>query len=201
MVSILLVANNFLKSVHFSLSLNNNHLNKKLSIMKLTKLLMAIAIVTTVSFVSCKPKDADIQAAVETKLKAMPDMLTGTPTVSVADGVATLGGECKDEMCKSACEKAASEVKGVKSVVNNFTLPAPPPSPVAAPASVTTVLDAAAQQKVTDGLKDIKGVTVEFEGEKAMLSGEVTKADRMKIMQMLASAKVKSDVSKLTDKK
>ena len=52
-----------------------------------------------------------------------------------------------------------------------------------------------------DGLKDIKGVTVAFEGEKAVLTGEVTKADRMKIMQMLAAAKVKSDVSKLADKK
>ena len=52
-----------------------------------------------------------------------------------------------------------------------------------------------------DGLKDIKGVTVEFSGEKAILMGEVTKADRMKIMQMMASANVKSDVSNLTDKK
>lgn len=168
--------------------------------MKLTKLLMAVAIVTTVSFVSCKPKDADIQTAVEAKLKTMPDMLTGA-TVDVKDGVATLSGECKDEMCKAACEKAAGEVKGVKSVVNNFTLPAPPPPPAAAPASLTTVLDAATQQKVKDGLKDIKGVAVEFDGEKAVLSGEVTKADRMKIMQMLSSAKVKSDVTKLTDKK
>ena len=168
--------------------------------MKMTKLLMAIAIVTTVSFVSCKPKDADIQAAVEAKLKTMPDMMTGAATVSVAEGVATLSGECKDEMCKAACEKAAGEVKGVKSVVNNFTIPAPPPPPPA-PASLTTALDEATQQKVKDGLKDIKGVTVEFAGEKAVLTGEVSKADRMKIMQMLASAKVKSDVSKLTDKK
>lgn len=168
--------------------------------MKMTKLLMAIAIVTTVSFVSCKPKDADIQSAVEAKLKAMPEMVKGA-TVEVKDGVATLSGECMDGMCKAACEKAASEVKGVKSIVSNFTIMPPPPPPVAAPASLTTVLDAATQQKVKDGLKDIKGVTVEFAGEKAILTGEVSKADRMKIMQMLASAKVKSDVSKLADKK
>ena len=168
--------------------------------MKLTKLLMAAAIVTTVSFVSCKPKDADIQTAVEAKLKTMPEMMSTAAVVSVTEGVATLSGECKDEMCKAACEKAAGEVKGVKSVVNNFTLPAPPP-PVVAPASVTTVLDAATQQKVKDGLKDIKGVTVEFAAEQAILTGEVSKADRMKIMQMLSSAKVKSDVSKLMDKK
>jgi hyperosmotically inducible periplasmic protein len=168
--------------------------------MKLKKLLMAAAIVTTVSFVSCKPKDADIQTAVEAKLKTMPDMMTTAAVVSVTDGIATLSGECKDEMCKAACEKAAGEVKGVKSVVNNFTIPAPPPPPPP-PASLTTALDAATQQKVKDGLKDIKGVTVEFSGEKAVLTGEVSKADRMKIMQMLSSAKVKADVSKLMDKK
>jgi hyperosmotically inducible protein len=168
--------------------------------MKLTKLLMAIAIVTTVSFVSCKPKDADIKTAVEAKLNAMPDMIKGA-TVDVKDGVATLSGECKDDMCKMECEKVAKEVKGVKSVVANFTLPAPPPAVVAPPASLTTTLDAATQQKVKDGLKDIKGVTVEFDADKAVLSGEVSKADRMKIMQMLGAAKVKSDASKLTDKK
>ena len=56
-------------------------------------------------------------------------------------------------------------------------------------------------QHYCDGLKDIKGVIVEFNGEKAVLTGEVSKADRMKIMQMLSTAKVKSDVSKLMDKK
>ena len=45
------------------------------------------------------------------------------------------------------------------------------------------------------------GVSVEFSGDKAILSGEVTKAGKMKIMQILASAKVKYDVSKLMDKK
>ena len=167
--------------------------------MKITKLLMAVAIVSTVSFVSCKPKDADIKTAVETKLKAMPDMVTDA-TADVKDGVVTIGGVCKDDMCKTAIEKATAEVKGVKSVINNSTI-APPPPPPAAPASLTTTLDEATQQKVKDGLKDINGVTVEFAGEKAVLTGEVTKANRMKIMQMLASAKVKSDVSNLKDKK
>ena len=119
--------------------------------------------------------------------------------VDVKDGVVTLTGECKDDLCKAMCAKTTSEIKGVKSVVNNCTVPAP--IVIDVPASVTTVLDAATQQKVKDGLKDIKGVSVEFNADKAMLTGEVTKADRMKIMQMLASAKVKSDVSKLTDKK
>lgn len=166
--------------------------------MKLTKLMMAIAVVLTISFVGCKPKDADIKAAIEKKISETPDM-AGT-TVTVAEGVATISGECKDEACKAMCQKEVAAVKDVKNVVNNCTvkpvaLPEPPP------ASVTTVLDAATQQKVKDGIKDIKGVTVEFVGEKAVFAGDVTKADRMKIMQMLGSAKVKSDVTKLLDKK
>lgn len=167
--------------------------------MKLTKVLMALIVVASFAFVSCSPKDADIKAKIETALKADP-MMSST-TVDVKDGVATISGECKDDACKSMCEKTVAGIKGVKSVVNNCTVAPPPPPPVAPPASVTTVLDEATQQKVKDGLKDIKGVTVTFDGEKAMLAGEVTKADRMKIMQMLASAKVKSDVSKLMDKK
>jgi hyperosmotically inducible periplasmic protein len=165
--------------------------------MKLTKLLMAVAVLATLTFVSCKPKDADIKASIEAALKADP-MMTNT-TVDVKDGVATISGECKDDACKAMCEKTVAGIKGVKPpVVNNCTVAPPPPPP---PASVTTTLDAATMQKVKDGLKDLKGITLDFAGDKAVLAGEVTKADRMKIMQMLASAKVKSDVSKLMDKK
>ena len=166
--------------------------------MKLTKLLMAVVVSATMLFVSCKPKDADIKAAVEKALNADPTM--ASTTVDVKDGVVTIGGECKDEACKAHCEETAKAVKGVKSVVNNCMI-APPPVVVAPPASLTTVLDEATQQKVKDGLKDMPGVTVEFVGDKAVLKGEVTKSQRMTIMQLLASAKVLSDVTGLTDKK
>ena len=164
--------------------------------MKLTKLLMVVAVSATMLFVSCKPKDADIKAAVEKALKADP-MMSNT-TVDVKDGVVTMGGECKDDACKAGCEKIAAGVKGVKSVVNNCTVAPPPPPP---PASLSTTIDATKMQQVKDGLKDIAGVTVEFVGDKAVLKGEVTSANRMKIMQMLAAAKVLSDATGLTDKK
>ncbi len=166
--------------------------------MKLTKLLMVVVVSATLFFVSCSPKDSDIKAKIEEAIKADP-MMAGA-MVDVKDGVATITGAMKDSACKAMCEKMIGGIKGVKSVMNNCTVAAPVVV-IAPPASLTTVLDAATQQKVKDGLKDIKGVTVEFSEDKAMLSGEVTKADRMKIMQMLASAKVKSDVSKLMDKK
>lgn len=167
--------------------------------MTLTKGLLAVAIAATVGFVSCKPKDADIKAEIDKAIQTNADM--NAVTASVSEGVVTLGGTCKDDDCRAKCVKAIGEMKGVQSVVNNITLPPPPPPPAPEPASVTTVLDETTQQKVKDGLKDIAGVTVSFEGDKAVLAGEVTKANRMKIMQMLAAAKVKSDVSKLTDKK
>ncbi|MBS1731856.1 MAG: BON domain-containing protein [Bacteroidetes bacterium] len=167
--------------------------------MKFSKVLPAIVIASALTFSSCQPKDADVDASVEKVLNADP-MMAGT-MVEVKDGVATITGECKDDACKAACEKAVAAVKGVKSVVNNCSVAPPPPPPPAPPASLSTTLDEATQQLVKDGLKDIKAVSVEFLGDKAVLSGEVSKADRMKIMQMLAAAKVKSDVTRLTDKK
>lgn len=166
--------------------------------MKLIKVLLAVFISATIGFVSCKPKDEDIKANIEKSIQSNADM-TGL-TADVKDGVVTLGGTCKDEVCKTKCAVAVKDMKGVKEVVNNISLPAPPPPPPA-PASLTTTLDDATQQKVRDGLKDIKGVTVEFTADKAVLTGEVTKANRMKIMQMLAAANVKTDVSNLMDKK
>lgn len=117
-------------------------------------------------------------------------------SVDVKDGVVTMSGECMDDACKAMCEKTVAGIKGVKSVINNCSvMPA-----VAPPASLSTVLDETTQQTVKDGLKDIDGVTVEFAGDKAILKGAVSKADRMKIMQMMAAAKVMSDVTGLTDK-
>ncbi len=167
--------------------------------MKITKISLAAAIIVAVAFTSCKPKDADIQAGVETALKAEPK--SATTKVEVKDGVVTLSGECGDADCKANCEKLASAVKGVKPpVVNNLTV-TPPPAPVVAPASTTTVMDAKVMQTIKDGLKDIKGVVVDFATGKPVLSGEVTAADRMKIMQMQSSAKVMFDVTKLMTKK
>ena len=116
--------------------------------MKLTKGLLAVAIAAITGLTSCGPKDADIKAEIDKSIQANADM-TGL-TASVNEGVVTLSGTCKDEECKTQCVKAVGEMKGVKSVVNNITLPAPPPPAVQEPASVTTALDEATQQKVKD---------------------------------------------------
>ncbi|MEO7309638.1 MAG: BON domain-containing protein [Chitinophagaceae bacterium] len=166
--------------------------------MKMVKnLFSAVMLTATIAMVapSCKPKDADVQTKVAEALKSTPGV-----TVSVTDGVATLTGEVQDEATKAAAETAAKGIADVKSVVNNLTVAAPPPPP---PASMTTLLDEATQQKVKDGLKDMASVTLAGFTEKgAIINGEVTPAQNMKIKQMLASAKVMLDASsKLVIKK
>lgn len=86
----------------------------------MSKLLLAVAVAATISFARCSPKDADVQASIETKLNAKPDM--SGAKVQVKDGVVIIAGECRDESCKADCEKTAQEVKGVKSVINNLTI-------------------------------------------------------------------------------
>lgn len=167
--------------------------------MKFSKVLIGLAIAVLMGAVSCKPKDADIKAAIETSVSSLATGVNGV-VFDVKDGVATISGEAKDEVTKDALATAVAAVKGVKSVVNNVTVAAPPPAPVAAPVVETTTIDTATQQKVKDGLKDIQGVIVDFVGDKAVISGTIAKKDRMKIMQILAAANVKSDVTKLTDK-
>src|ERR1700712_4446922 len=129
--------------------------------MTFTKVLMGLAIAISVGVVSCKPKDADVKAAIETSVSSVAASVNGA-AFNVKDGVATISGEAKDEATKAALATAVAALKGVKSVVNNVTIAAPPPPPTVVPASVATVLDATTQQKVKDGLKDIKGVIVEF---------------------------------------
>lgn len=164
--------------------------------MKITKITMAAALMLAVAFTSCKPKDADVKTAIETALKADPS--AATTMVDVKDGVATISGVCKDDACKAGCEKLVAGIKGVKSVVNNCTVI--PPAP--APASLTTTLDAATQQKVKDGLKDMKTLVLQgFSGKGAIINGEISKEGKTKLMQMLASAKVMLDAaSKITMK-
>jgi hyperosmotically inducible periplasmic protein len=160
-------------------------------------LFMALAAFTLITLSqSCKKKltDEGIQKAASEQIAKMADMKGAA--VTVKDGIATVTGECKDQACSDKCKKALEDAKieGVKSIEWKCTL-APPP-----PASLTTTMDAKTMQKVKDGMKDIKGVTVSFAGDKVVLEGAITDADRMKVMQMLNAANLKSDVTKLMKK-
>lgn len=165
--------------------------------MKISKVLIAVAIITTTGFLSCKPKDGDIKAAIETKLNSMPGMAGAT--ADVKDGVATLSGQCKDATCKAECEASAQGVKGVKSVINNLNIAAPPPPPpTAEPVAIAT--DDALEKGVTDATKDFASVKADVNDGVVTLTGNIRKADLQKLMMTLNSLKPKKIENKLTVK-
>ncbi len=121
--------------------------------MKITKIFLAVFLSASTLFFSCKPKDSDVQAKITEKFASTPECAGASATV--ADGVATLTGEVKDDMCKNMAEKTAKDVKGVKSVVDNLTVtPA-----VVAPTTPVTAPDDALTQGVKDATKDFPTVT------------------------------------------
>lgn len=162
--------------------------------MKFMKIPLALALALAIGFTGCKPKDADIKTAIETKMKADPDM-SGT-TVEVKDGVATISGECKDEACKAKCEAAVKDVKGVKSVVNNCTVAAAPvvftPPVIAADDPLT--------KAVTDAIKDFSTVKADVKDGVVTLTGEIKKDGLQKLMMALNALKPKKIENKLTVK-
>lgn len=162
--------------------------------MKISKLLMGLTLVLAIGFTSCKPKDADIKKNVETAISTNPD--AGSVVVTVDKGVATLTGEVKDEATRASVEAAAKGVKGVTSVVNNTTPPAPQvvEAPIIAPTDALTA-------GVKDATKDFPTVnaTVDAEGV-VTLTGELAKNKLVTLMQALNTLKPKKIENKLTIK-
>ena len=149
--------------------------------MKKTSLIsmLALALLHEEGVSSCKPKDADIQKAVQTAIAANPDA-AGVAAV-VEKGVVTLTGEVKDEAASVALNALAAGQKGVKSVVNSLTVV--PPAPVIS----------ASDQVLIDGLitalKDNPTVTTAVKDGIITMTGEVKKADLPKILQKISALK------------
>ncbi|MBK8710321.1 MAG: BON domain-containing protein [Niastella sp.] len=159
--------------------------------MKLTKVFLALLVAGTVSFVSCKPKDADVKAAIDKVLVVNPDFTNAT--VTVTNGVATLAGEVKDDATKTALEDAVKAVKGVKSVVDNTSVPAPVAPPVIAADDPLT-------SAVKDATKDYPGVMATVNDGVISLTGTIEKSKLVKLMQALNGLNPKSIDNKLTVK-
>lgn len=153
-----------------------------------------LAIIAIVAFAfalpACKSKvsDADVKTSVDAALQANHDF-TGI-TANVAEGVVTLSGDVKDEATKAAAETAVKGVKGVKSVVNNTSVP---PPPVITPDDPLTTA-------VKDAIKDHPTVTATVADGVVTLTGEIKKADLAKLMQKVNATKPKKVDSKLTVK-
>jgi len=158
--------------------------------MNLRKVSLSFAVMASLSFmlVSCGPKDEDIKKNIEAKLTNLPGV-----TVEVKDGVATLSGEFIDAATKTAVENDIKTVKGVKSVVDNATV-TPPPAPV------VISEDDQLKTMVASALKEYSGLNAEVKDGIVTLTGEVKKADLIKVMQTLNSLKPKKIDNKATIK-
>lgn len=77
-----------------------------------------------VLFASCKqgPTDKDIENELDAKYRAAAPGVVMT----VKNGTVTLSGTCPDESCKHLSEETAKRTNGVKEVMNNIIISAPP---------------------------------------------------------------------------
>ncbi len=159
--------------------------------MKIFKSTLALVFALSVCFVSCKPKDADVKANVETKLKENTD--ASGVMVSVADGVATLSGEVKDATTQAAVVASAKSAKGVKDVMDNTTVMAPMQAPVVA-------MDDPLMNSVKDATKDYPGVNATVNDGVITLNGTIEKDRLPRLMMALNEIHPKSIDNKLTVK-
>ena len=148
--------------------------------MKLIKLSIAGIIALSIAFTSCKPKDADVQAAVQQK------EATGI-TVSVKEGVVTLEGTVADDASKAKAEEIAKAEKGVNSVVNNLVLPPPPPP--AAMGQTPAAADEPMMAGVRDAVKDHPTVSASVANGVVTLTGSIAKAKLPKLMMAISALK------------
>jgi len=151
--------------------------------MKFTKALFAVTLLVTLGFTSCKPKDADLKSAIETKIAATPE-LTGV-TVEVKGRVATLNGEVKDASAKAMATAIGKEIKGLKSVVDNTTIAAP----VVETAPVVNPADDILTKGLTDALKDFPSLTSSVNNGIVTLSGEIAKSKWITVKQSIDKLK------------
>ena len=153
--------------------------------MKIFKSLAFVALLVSIGITGCKPKDADIKAAVEKSMAAESSLVK--TTVEVTEGVVTLGGEVPDEAARALAETTAKSVKGVKSVNNNTTPPAP----------VAIAVDDVLTKNVMDAVKDYPTVVATVNDGVVSLTGEIKKASLQKLMMALSALNPKKIDNKL----
>lgn len=146
--------------------------------MSIQKILGCTAAALVLFMASCQPKDSDITVTVTDNVR------TAAPGVSsnVNDGVVTLTGQVSDEASRMAAEDAAKRTKGVKSVVNNITVMAPPPPTVS-----TVSPNDSLQMSVNDAIKDFPGVSATVNDGEITVNGELS-AEKWKRLKMSLDA-------------
>lgn len=161
--------------------------------MKKTFKIMAVALMVSMTAVSCKKKvsDAELTSQAKTAITAYP----GT-SVEVKEGQAHLSGTFATEADKQAAIDALKKIQGVKDVHDMATVT---PAPTTAPVEVN-VVDAAVLQKVNDALKDIPGVKAEDINGTLTLTGSTTAANARKVKESVDALKIGKYDNKITVK-
>ncbi len=161
--------------------------------MKKTFKIVALALMVSMTAVSCKKKvsDAELTSQATTAITAYP----GT-SVEVKEGQAHLSGTFATEADKQAAIDALKKIQGVKDVHDMATVT---PAPTVAPVEVN-VVDAAVLQKVNDALKDIPGVKAEDMNGTLTLTGSTTAANARKVKESVDALKIGTYDNKITVK-
>ena len=130
----------------------------------------------------CKPKDADIKAAVDTAIATVSGV-----TAEVTDGVVTLSGTVASEASKTAAETAAKAVKGVKSISNTISVVVPQIS---------------SDEVLTNGVKTalaaFADVQAAVKDSIITLTGKVKRADLQKVIEAAQSLRPKKVENQMT---
>lgn len=140
---------------------------------------------------SCKqgPSDKDIENDLTSKIRSSAPGVVMT----VKNGVVTLSGTCPDESCKHSSETSAKETKGVKEVVNNIIISAPPaPAPTVEITSTDTL-----QTSLNSLLSAYKSVKGTVKDGVITLTGEVKRSELTPLMQSVNELKPKRVVNNL----
>jgi len=153
---------------------------------------LLVLAVTVITYFSCTPKDADIQTAVNDKLKENP-AYAGI-LASVTDGVVTLSGNCTTDGCDAAATDAVKPVKGVKEVKSNITVS--PPATMTAPVEITA--DDPLKAAVNNVLTNYKDVTATVNDGVITLTGKIKRADLQDLMMKLNGLKPRKIDNQLT---
>lgn len=161
--------------------------------MKKTFKIVALALMVSMTAVSCKKKvsDAELTSQATTAITAYP----GT-SVEVKEGQAHLSGTFATEADKQAAIDALKKIQGVKDVHDMSTVT---PAPTAASVEVN-VVDAEVLQKVNDALKDIPGVKAEDMNGTLTLTGSTTAANARKVKESVDALKIGKYDNKITVK-
>jgi osmotically-inducible protein OsmY len=148
------------------------------------KLILLILTAGIFTLHSCKPKDADIQSAVQTAISAINGV-----NASVSKGEVTLSGTVASEEAKAQAETAAKAAKGVKGIINNIQVVLPIiASDDVLSAGLKTAL--AAFSTVSGTVKD----------SVVTLTGEIGRSDLAKVIEAVQALRPKKVENQITVK-